>query len=121
MGVTQYGLSGMALLLVGSSTLPQWLAIGNGSATGIPQVGSLYGESGTSRTLFTSRTISVPNNVTFSFNVGASAMSGLVLREIGLANGSAVGSQNIWYRSGFPGITFDGSIELSCDITIFTF
>ena len=121
MVMTDYGRSGTALLFCGSALVPQYLAIGSGSGAAVSSLGSLVAEVLSSRTILSSRDISVAKNVTMIFDLSSVQMSGVNLREFGVGGVTTKGTQDLWMREGFPSVTFDGSNELEIVITFQTF
>ena len=80
--ITNFGKSGLALLLAGSGLTPSYIALGSGSGTFLVGTGSLYGEMFlNARTLFTSRDITVQKDVTWIWDRPSTTMSGIQLTE----------------------------------------
>ena len=121
MVATNFGKSGLNLLMSGSIDIPRYSAIGSGSGANVPTLGSLIAETQSNRFSFSFRDITTNQQTTWTFDYGSNTMSGTNLREIGLSSGSTVDANNIWLRAGFPAIEFDGSNELQIDFTLITF
>lgn len=115
MVATTYGKSGLALLMVGSANLPRYCEIGSGSGAAVAGLGSNVAAVG-SRVSYSSRDISVAQEVVFSFDFNSVVMSGVNLREFGIGGSAARGSNDLWVREAFPFIQFDGTNELSIDV-----
>lgn len=118
MVVTDYGLSGNALLLVGSISVPRYAAIGSGSGAEVTSLGSLIAEVGASRLDFSTRDISVAQNVTYTYDFSSTSMSGVFLREFGMGGSQAKGTNDLWLREAFDAVEFDGTNELQLQITL---
>jgi hypothetical protein len=116
MVISNYGRSGLNLLMAGSADVPQYLAIGTGSGAEVATLGSLITEAGANRTGFTSRDISVANKTTWQFDINSVNMSGITLTEFGIGGSQAVGVNDLWNREAFIGIEFDGTNELQIEI-----
>lgn len=118
---TNYGRSGNTLLWAGSADKPEWCAIGSGSGAELAAVGSLFAEVLSERKQFTTRDISVANETTWTFDFSSTTMSGIELKEFGLAGSAAKNSQTLWTREGLANaITFNGSNELQVQIILRT-
>ena len=113
MGITNYGKSGLALLLSVSGSRPAYLAIGSGSGVVSANNSELIYE--TSRQVFSTIDVGTQKEITYTADWGASAISGTVLREFGVFSPSSGGTP--WNREGFTGVTFDGTNELQIQIT----
>jgi hypothetical protein len=119
MVITNYGRSGLSLLMAGSGNIPQWSCIGDGSGAELPTLGSLINESGLSpRRIWSTRDISTAAETVWTHDYNSVEMSGLGLTEFGFAAGSTAGGNNLWLREGFDAVTFDGTNELQLEITI---
>lgn len=121
MSSTNYGKSGLALMITGSADQPQWFAIGSGSGTFVATVGSLFDEILSERVIFSSRDSSTTQKVTLTFDRGSTTMSGVLLKEFGVGAGSTIDFQDLWMHEHFAQITFDGTNELQVDITFEVF
>jgi len=115
MGTTNISTSGLSLIF--ASNGPQWCGVGSGSGVFNPALGSLYAERLSVRGAYTSRDVSIVNQTTWTFAFGATTMSGLNLKEIGIGMGSVVGVQDMWDTEHFPSITFDGTNEAVVQFT----
>lgn len=118
--ITEYGRSGTALMWVGSANPPRYCAIGSGSGAEIASVGSLYAEVLTRR-FYTTRDITTPKYVTWTYDYNSVEMSGINLRETALTVGSNTGSQDAYLIKNYPAIVFDGSNEVTIEISMNTF
>jgi hypothetical protein len=108
------------LLLVGSGSFPQYAVLGNGSETFNPAVGSIIAEIG-SRSIWFTRDITTVGEVNFEFQYNSIQMSGITLKEFGLAVGSTTNAQDLWNRETIPSTLFDGSNELIIDYKLKVF
>lgn len=115
---TEYGKSGTALLWTVSGTRPGYMAIGSGSGTVSVNNSGLFYDLNL-RQAFSQIDISVPKNVTFQGDWGASTLSGLNATEFGITTGSS--GLGLWTRDQVSTITFDGTVELQIQITQKTF
>lgn len=120
MGVKEYGRQQTALQWARSGTIPQFLAIGSGSGTTIATLGSLYAEV-SDRTLFNNRDQGTAKQMKYSFSKSSTAMSGIFLREFGIAAGSVVDEQDLFNGENFTAVEFDGTIEAEFEIILETF
>lgn len=109
------------LALCGSANLPQYLGIGSGSGTAVATLGSLVAEVISSRVLWSSRDLSVNQQLTIIFDRDSVTMSGVLLTEFGIGGTITKGANDLWAREAFPSITFDGTNELEVQITFQTF
>jgi hypothetical protein len=117
MGMTTFGRSGLALRIIGSSSSPDFLALGSGSGTYVSTTAKLYGEVfSNNRQFYSTRDITTQNEVTWTWDKSSVAMSGINLREYGVVSTSG-NEGTIWFGEGFNAITFDGSNELQIQIT----
>lgn len=115
------GKSGLALLMGGGTNYPQWCGIGSTSGAELATLGSLYGEILSERKQFTTRDNSTVNKVVLTFDYDSVTLSGLNIKEFGVATGSTVVIEDFWNIDTFPGVNFDGSNELQIEITYETF
>jgi hypothetical protein len=120
MALTNNSVSGTALLLVGSGAFPQYGVIGTGSATFAPAVGSMISEIG-SRSIWFTRDITTVGEVNFEYQYNSIQMSGITLKEFGIAVGSTTNAQDLWNRETIPATLFDGSNELIIDYKLKVF
>jgi len=113
MVITNVGLSGLTLLMAGSSTPPAYIAVGIGSKTELNTVSSL---SDIKVILpFSSRDISTYKNITWTSDFSSVLMSGLSFKEFSLNTGSP--AQEAWHYVNLGnGVTFDGSNELRVEL-----
>jgi len=118
MVVTNYGISGNALMWVGSANPPRYAAIGSGSGADVASLGSLVAEVQASRRDFTTRSITTAAQVSFTYDYGSTTMSGLDLREFGVGGSQAKGTNDLWIREAFAPVTFDGSNELQLQVVL---
>lgn len=116
MVATDYGKSGLALLMVGSANLPQWCEIGSGSGAAIAGLGSNVAPVG-SRAFWIERDLTTNKQIGITFDFNSVQMSGVFLREFGVGGSQAVGSNDLWVREAFPFVQFDGTNELEVEIT----
>jgi hypothetical protein len=115
MGITNYGRQQLALLIAGSGDKPLFCGIGSGSGTFTVTDSGLIYQLG-SRAFYTTRDISVLQEVFFQFDYSSVLMSGLTLREFGIGTGSGSGN-NLWNRETLNAVTFDGNQELQIQTT----
>ena len=120
MVTTEFGLSGNALLWAGSGNIPRFTAIGSGSGAEVASLGSLVAEVLATRVDFTARDISTAKQVSYTHDYGSTTMSGIFLREFGIAGSQAKGTNDLWIREAFNAVEFDGSNELQLQITLKT-
>ena len=120
MVVSNFGKSGNALLWVGSGNVPRYAAIGSGSGADIATLGSLIAETQSTRRDFTSRDITVANEVNYTYDYGSTTMSGTFLREFGIAGSQAKTTNDLWLREAFDAVEFDGTNELQVQIKLKT-
>jgi hypothetical protein len=118
--ITNYAVSGLALLMSASGGLPRFCAIGSGSGAEVATLGSLIAEVG-SRKDYTTKDVTTVGQVTWTFDYSSVELSGLTVREFGVGVGSTAGVPNLWNREGFTGIAFDGTVELSIQVSYQTF
>jgi len=122
MVVTNFGTSGLAVLMAGTGSIPRFCALGTGSTADLKTIGSLTTEIFSARQDRTgSVSLTTTNTAAFRYDFGAGTMSGTALSEIGQGAGSTIGVQDLWVKLGFGAINFDGSNELVVDINDVTF
>jgi len=113
---TNYGLSGVAITgWTGSGTPPQWLGIGSGSGTELATCSGLYSEYSAQRVKYTARDPATQKQVGWTYDKGATSMSGLTLTNFGMFSSSSGG--NIWDIHTLGSVVFDGTVELQFGIT----
>jgi len=116
MGITNYGLSGLALTgLTGSGTPPRWMTIGSGSGTFVVTQSGLINEYTNQRKIYTARDVTTQKQVTWTFDWNSVQMSGLTFSEFGMFSNSSGG--NIWDRHTLGSVTFDGTTELQIQLS----
>lgn len=118
MVVTDFAISGNALLWTGSAEVPRFSAIGSGSGADVSTIGSLIAETQSTRRDFTTRDISTAAQVDFQFDYNSVTMSGTDFREFGIGGSQAKGTNDLWIREAFDAVTFDGTIELQLQIVL---
>jgi len=121
MTVSEFGRSGLALLMTPSGTIPRFCAIGSGSGANVASLGSLIAEVLAQRVDFSTRDISVSKNVTWVYDFNSVTMSGIFFREFGMGQTITKGANNLWMRDGFLAIEFDGTNELQIELTFEVF
>ena len=123
MVISNFGKSGLALLMSPSGTIPRYCAIGSGSGAELNTLGSLIAEVLAQRTDFTSRDIGTARLVNWIFDFSSTVMSGITLREFGIGQSQTKGTNDLWNREVMAGngVEFDGSNELQIDITFEVF
>jgi len=119
--ITNFGRSGLNLLMTNNANIPQYLAIGSGSGAEIASLGSLIAEVLATRTSPTSTDSTTANQTAWQFDINSVNMSGVNLTEFGIAGSQAKGTNDLWLREGFSAITFDGSNELQINISFEVF
>ena len=120
MGVSTIGASGIALLsLTGSGTVPQWIAIGTGSATFAVGQTDLVTEN--QRKIYASRDAGTQKKVGWVTDFDSLAMSGITLTEFGLFNNATTGSGDMFQRENLQEIVFDGTNELQIELELEVF
>jgi len=112
MPVTNTGKSGLILFLAGSGVIPDVLAIGSGSGTALITNTNLVAE--TSSVAFTSRDISIPQEITYISDFNSVQMSGTNLREFGIKKSGL--ANTVWNRESFNTVNFDGTNELQVEV-----
>ena len=116
MTVTNYGCENLKQVgLMGSGAPPTWLSIGSGSGTELITESGLKNEYSALRTQYSVRNGSVSQQTEWTFNYGATSMSGLVLSEFGLYSNPTGG--NIWDVHRLGSVLFDGSVEVQFQMT----
>ena len=120
MGVTTIGASGIALLsLTGSGVVPQWIAIGTGSAAFV--VGQSGLTTDNQRKIYASRDAGAQKKVGWVVDFDSLAMSGITLTEFGLFNNSTTGSGDMFQRESMQDVVFDGTNELQLELELEVF
>jgi len=112
---TNYGISGGAITAwTGSGTPPRWLGIGSGSGTATIARSGLFNEYIDQRALYTTRNPATQKQVEWTFDKGATSLSGLTLTNFGMFSTATGG--NVWTIDTLGSITFDGTIEVQFNI-----
>ena len=114
--ITNTGKQKIAHLLTGSSTnYPVYCAIGTGS-TSIALTDYKLNTEAIRMPIdtFTSTTI---NKATYTTEFLPVALSGLVVKELGLFHNSGLGVGSCWDREGFAALTFNGTQFLRTRVT----
>ena len=112
MVVTNVGKSGLTLMLFGSGIVPNFLAIGSGSGTALVTNTNLVAE--TRSVLFTTRDVTISQEVNYTFDLNSAQMSGTNLREFGIKTSGL--ANIVWNRESFNAVNFDGTNELQVNI-----
>jgi len=107
---TTYGASGLALLMVGSGTRPQYIAIGTGSGTATPYRSGLIFE--VDRKLCSAISGASSQEVEFTADWGSVELNGIRLTEFGLFISGAVSSVN---TAKFANYSFETTIVSGTD------
>jgi len=111
---TNYGIQ-QAITRLGSDVSKiSYIAIGTGSSIKNVNTTTLTNE--TQRKIIESYDYTTPRKITVVSNFTTTEMSGTDLREFGSFDIVSLGSS--WLIEGFPAVTFDGTNELTVDITI---
>ena len=116
MTISDFGRSGLALLMSPSGTIPSFLAIGSGSGAEVATLGSLLAEVLSARTNFSTRDITVAREVSWIFDINSTSMSGIDLKEFGIGQVVTKGTNDLWNRESLVSVTFDGTKELQVEI-----
>jgi len=115
MGISVYGLSGLALVgFTGSGTPPRYCTIGSGSGGFVSTSSGLIAEYTNQRKIYSTRDPSTQKQCTWTYDWTSVQMSGLTLAEFGMFSASSGGT--IWDRHTLGSVAFDGSIELQVQI-----
>lgn len=118
---SDFGKSGLALLMTPSGVIPRYCAIGSGSGAAVSTLGSLFSEVLSARVDFTSRSIATAKKTNWIYDFSSTTMSGILLKEFGIGQVVTKGTNDLWNREAFPTITFDGTNELQIDVTFEVF
>ena len=121
MGVTNFGQSGLALLLSGSLVdRPFYCSIGSGSGTVALTNGSMFAEF--DRNEFTTTDSATQKHVVYTTDFNSIALSGNKLTEFGIASSGKAPEGKLCDREQLIGsIVFDGTIELQVQINFEVF
>jgi hypothetical protein len=111
------GNSGVATGLADS--VPGYFVIGSGSGTALVTQTILINTF--DRQLMTSTDVTTVQKVTFQGDWNSIELSGTNITEFGLIQSGGGITGSIWSRTGFPGITFDGTNELQIQETMEVF
>ena len=109
------GRSGLALAFNNTMDIPNFCAIGSGSGTVTVSTSGLVHQVGSNT--FSSTDVTTVKQFTMTADFGATAMSGIDLREFGIGAGSGT----FFSAENFPAVTFDGSNELQVQVTFEVF
>lgn len=115
--ITNFGLSGTALLWTVSGTVPSHIGIGAGSQAVIITTEDLVTPILTRRA-FETTDFTVGKQITWDATWGPVELSGLTVTELGLYSHASTGS--VWAAEGFIGVDFDGTNELKVEATLRT-
>lgn len=107
------GRSGTALLWTGSYALPNGIEIGTGSSAKTsstttlttPVIFRVFASGGVD--------VSTPQQVTFTADFTSTELSGLTIRELAVKESGGT----YWSADGFPGVTFNGNVEMQVIVT----
>ena len=116
MVVLNYAKNEVGLVLGGSATVvPTYFIIGSGSGTVVASQTELI--AARDRQLNTAITFPATQKVKWQGDWNSVEISGTILKEFGMITSGAALTGSIWSRTGFAGITFDGTNELRIEET----
>ena len=121
MGITNYGRAELALMMAGSRAPPRFCEIGSGSGTFLATQSGLIHAVNSDRTDYTSLGSGTTQKIRWTYDFGASTISGLTIREFGIGQSSGLNSGDLWDREIVNAINFDGSNELQIQVEFRTF
>ena len=127
--LTDFGKNEICKLMYGSGNICGFMALGSGSGTVVVTQSGLVYENliPTVRRVWSTRDISTVNEVTYTFDWGATELSqadisGLTISEFGLSAGSTPSSSDCWSRDTIGSISCgSANIELQVQYTLKVF